>query len=104
MRKSLILVGLTFLSSFATASDIEEVTVTARRLSMDLLHTSQLELQKEFNKELKMMLSVAQPAIPPFNVKFSLTEGWVEHTERTEERASKPSLFYCLDITSEMKR
>jgi len=88
MRKSLILVGLTFLSSFATASDIEEVTVTARRLSMDLLHTSQLELQKEFNKELKMMLSVAQPAIQPFNVKFSLTEGWVEQTDNIDDEKS----------------
>ena len=88
MRKSLILVGLTFLSSFATASDIEEVTVTARRLSMDLLHTSQLELQKEFNKELKMMLSVAQPAIPPFNVKFSLTEGWVGQTDNIDDEKS----------------
>ena len=89
MRNSLILVGLIFLSSFATASDIEEVTVTARRLSMDLLHTSQLELQKEFNKELKMMLSVAQPAvIPPFNVKFSLTEGWVEITDNIADEKS----------------
>ena len=88
MRKSLILVGLTFLSSFATASDIEEVTVTARRLSMDLLHTSQLELQKEFNIELKMMLSVVRPAIPPLNVKFSLTEGWVEQTDNIDDEKS----------------
>lgn len=95
MRKSLILVGLTFLSSFATANDIEEMTVTARRLSTDLLHVSQLELQKEFNQELRALLSVVhKPVLPEIDYKidFEIERFWVEKTDdHDDEKSEKTS-------------
>lgn len=95
MRKSLILVGLTFLSSFATANDIEEMTVTARRLSTDLLHVSQLELQREFNQELRELLSVVHTPILPevdYEIDFEIKRFWVEKTDdHDDEKSEKTS-------------
>ena len=95
MRKSLILVGLTFLSSFATASDIEELTVTARRLSSDLLHVSQLELQREFDQEVRELLSVVhKPMLPEvdYKINFEIKQFWVEKTDdHDDEKSEKTS-------------
>jgi hypothetical protein len=87
MRNCLIVIGLAFLSSFATASDMEDMSITARRLAAEIAHINQINIDREFTQNLHYVMVVQKPSLRDYEI---IVDGiWVEKTdERIDDEKS----------------